>query len=162
MNREKTLRELTEELVAKDVELRESEELFRNLFCLSPIPMCITDDEGTFIEVNKSFLEISGYTYDEVKGRNLIEMNFYKDMNDRIEIFKSLNSVGYIKNKIVIFNGAHGKITTLLSSKKVLCKNKWIVLTTMLLLDEIIVNLSTGEQYYKRGKNIDNRGRDNE
>ena len=154
--KEKTLRELTEELLVKDTELRESEELFRNVFCLNPTPMCITKDDGTFIDVNKSFLEISGYTYNEVKGNNLVEMNFYQDIQDRVDIFKILNNGGCVKNKIVRFSGAIGKIITLLSAKKVLYKNELVVLTTMLLVDEIIVNLSTGEQYYKRGKNINN------
>lgn len=49
--------------------MKESEEKFHNLFSLSPIGMVLTDLEtGKFIEMNRSFLESTGYEEDELQA----------------------------------------------------------------------------------------------
>ncbi|QHT71296.1 PAS domain-containing protein [Rhodocytophaga rosea] len=49
--------------------IKESEEKFHNLFSLSPIGMVLTDLEtGKFIEMNRSFLESTGYGQDELQA----------------------------------------------------------------------------------------------
>ena len=60
--------------IAKDISerklaeatLRESEEKLRNLFALSPIGIALADMSGRFIDFNEAFLEICGYTRDEL------------------------------------------------------------------------------------------------
>ena len=148
---EKTLRELTEELTIRDAQLRDSEELFRNTFCLNPMPMCITKADGTFIKVNKGFLEISGYKLEELIGKNIIELEFYDDIQVRNKVLESLKNNVCSRNNVVVFNVPNGKITALLSSKNVRYKNELVILSIVILIDEMIVNLNTGEQYFKRG-----------
>ena len=50
--------------------LRESEERFRRFFMNAPMPYQSLDENGNFIEVNSTFLEILGYSRDEVIGKN--------------------------------------------------------------------------------------------
>ena len=76
--------------------LRESEEKFRSVFENSPYPIAINSlPDNKFLEVNKAFLSISGYTEAEVLGKDPIEMG----MISKTEALK-LISHRLIKGKI--------------------------------------------------------------
>jgi PAS domain S-box-containing protein len=56
-------------------DLRENEEKFRSIFENSPYPIAITSvPDYKFLEVNKAFLDASGYTEAEVIGKDPMEM----------------------------------------------------------------------------------------
>ncbi|HOX35715.1 MAG TPA: PAS domain S-box protein [Methanoregulaceae archaeon] len=56
-------------------DLRESERKFRSIFENSPYPVAINSfPDNEFLEVNKAFLDVSGYTPEEVYGKNPVEM----------------------------------------------------------------------------------------
>ena len=60
--------------------LRASEECFSKAFKANPDPMAIhAIRDGRFVEVNDSFLHISGYTRDEVVGHTIAELGFLAD-----------------------------------------------------------------------------------
>jgi PAS domain S-box-containing protein len=60
-----------------ETEILEREEKFRSIFENSPYPIAITSiPENKFLEVNKAFLDISGYTEGELRGRDPIETGF--------------------------------------------------------------------------------------
>ena len=76
--------------------LRESEEKFRSVFENSPYPIAINSQpDNKFMEVNKTFLNVSGYTEAEVLGKDPIEMG----MISKTEALK-LISRRLIKGKI--------------------------------------------------------------
>lgn len=55
--------------------VRESEEKFRSVFENSPYPIAINSlPDFKFIEVNKAFLNISGYTEEEILGKDPMEL----------------------------------------------------------------------------------------
>src|SRR5436190_22969085 len=63
------LRDITEALEAEQ-ELKRSQEQFERAFKSNPQPMSITTfEDGLYIDVNESFLVMSGYTRPEVIGR---------------------------------------------------------------------------------------------
>ena len=69
-----TTRPITERKLAAE-ELRESEEKFRTIFQNSPYPIAINGaSDFEFLSVNRAFLAASGYTEDEVLGKNPMEM----------------------------------------------------------------------------------------
>jgi two-component system cell cycle sensor histidine kinase/response regulator CckA len=51
--------------------LRESEERFRSLFEYAPDSFHFMDSQGTFLNVNRAFEKLSGYSREEVIGKNL-------------------------------------------------------------------------------------------
>ncbi|BDZ68234.1 PAS domain S-box protein [Methanobacterium ferruginis] len=59
----------TEELLLK------SEEMFLKVFHANPAPMALTDEDGRFIDVNDSFLRLTGYSKDELIGRTSLEID---------------------------------------------------------------------------------------
>ena len=56
-------------LVANEMALRESEERFRLLYQNAPLGCHSLDENGRFLEVNKAWLNILGYSREEVIGK---------------------------------------------------------------------------------------------
>jgi len=65
----------------KEVEkkLRKARKMFASLFNSSPEATFYHDKEGRIINVNPRFIELFGYTLDELKGRNILEGMIYPD-----------------------------------------------------------------------------------
>jgi PAS domain-containing protein len=60
------------------IELRASEERFSKAFHRNPQPMSITTvAEGRYLDVNDSFLVMSGYSREEVIGRTSLELRVW-------------------------------------------------------------------------------------
>ncbi|MBN2372912.1 PAS domain S-box protein [bacterium] len=58
-------------------ELQESEERFRQIAELSPFPIAILDSGGRYIYINNKFIDVFGYTLDEVhKGSDWFKLVF--------------------------------------------------------------------------------------
>ncbi len=80
-------------------ELKESEEHLKTLFRESPAIVTITSAvDGRFLEVNRAFERISGYTRDEVLGRSSRDLGFYADPDDRRRIVDRMNRQGQVQN----------------------------------------------------------------
>ena len=68
--------DITERKQAEDA-LRESEEKFSKSFQKAPLLITLSDVEtGRLLEVNEKFLEVSGFTRDEVIGRTVVELGW--------------------------------------------------------------------------------------
>ncbi|MBN2294626.1 MAG: PAS domain S-box protein [Pirellulales bacterium] len=67
-------------------------EWFLQAFDASPVAVSIsTLSEGRFIEVNRSFLEMTGYTRDEIIGKTAKEIGFWYRPDDRHELIQMLH-----------------------------------------------------------------------
>src|SRR5262249_20349931 len=77
--------------------LRESEERFAKAFQASPDGLIISRiADAVVLEVNDSFVSMSGYTRDEIIGRSILELGVYADPESReraLEILKEQNFV---------------------------------------------------------------------
>lgn len=49
-----------------DAALRESDRRFRRFFEQAPLPLCYVDKEGVLVHVNDRFIQVFGYTHDDV------------------------------------------------------------------------------------------------
>jgi PAS domain S-box-containing protein len=66
-----------------------SEERFGKAFRANPQPMTITTfEDGRYIEVNRSFLELSGFSRDEVIGHTALELGMWQTPEDRSEFIE--------------------------------------------------------------------------
>ncbi|MDP2899535.1 MAG: PAS domain S-box protein [Candidatus Bathyarchaeota archaeon] len=78
--------------------LRESEERFRKAFQVSPAAMAIsTVDEGKFIDVNESFLLISGYAREELIGHRSVDVGVIGP-DERAKVMEFIRRQGYVRN----------------------------------------------------------------
>lgn len=101
--------------------LRSSEEKFSKAFHASPDSIVISRAaDGTYIDVNEAFQEITGYTRDEVIGRSSLELRLWADPDARMVMLKLLNQHGHVRNLDVRFRVKSGEIRELLWSADVI------------------------------------------
>ncbi len=110
--------------------LAESEAKFRIIFENSPYPICINSSpEGKFLEVNAAFLQSSGYTEQEIMGKNPAELGMLslKDLG-RLTSLMVLN--GRLENVPMTLIGNGGRrIHVLYSTIPVRINDKSAVMT---------------------------------
>jgi PAS domain S-box-containing protein len=96
-------------------ELRLSEERFAKAFRSNPQPMSLTTiPDGLYIDVNESFLAMSGYTREEVIGHTSEELKVWKTPADRSAFLVELNKSGSVANYEMKFRCKDGSFRTLL------------------------------------------------
>ena len=100
-----TERRQAEELIAA------SEEKFRLAFMTSPDAININRmSDGQYIEVNEGFLRIMGYKQEEVIGRTSLELNIWKNPEDRKRLVERLQADDYVENMSAQFYRSDGTI----------------------------------------------------
>ena len=101
--------------------LRESEEKFSKAFRSSPDIIIIGRmDDGTYIEVNDSFVEISGYTREELIGHSVEEFNMWVNPEELQRMTRLLDKQGAIRNEEYSFRMKSGEIHLWLCSAEVI------------------------------------------
>ena len=114
-------RDITAQMLANKA-LRESEERFSKAFRANPQPMSLTTlNEGRYLDVNESFLQMSGYTRDEVINDTSINLNIFETPQHRMSLLvEPLLRDGLVRNSEMKFRTRSGKFRTLLSSAELL------------------------------------------
>lgn len=99
-------------MVEKD--LRSSEERFRKVFNNRNIAISIvTLEEGTFLEANDAFWQLSGLTPEMALGHSSLEMNMWQKREDRQAFVNALLKTGSLQDVEVIFaDGEQNSKTT--------------------------------------------------
>lgn len=85
-----------------------------NIIAAMPDPLILASPEGNIIRVNESFVEVTGYTEDEVSGKQLCEM--FLDRESAEKLFLEFSQTKEIKGYETVFvNKAGEKRNVLLS-----------------------------------------------
>lgn len=104
-----------------EVELRASEERFFKAFDASPEPMTITKyADGSYLYVNRSFLNKSGYSQTEIAGRSTLELNIWANSEDSCRLIHLLEEQGNIYKEEIQFRTKSGETRTGLFSAEII------------------------------------------
>lgn len=103
------IRDITERKKAQKA-IYDSEDRFRRVFFTSPDSININRlEDGVYVDINEGFMNLTGYSREEVIGKSSYEIKIWKDTKDRDVIVKAITENGIIKNheaKFVMKNGA--------------------------------------------------------
>lgn len=114
------LTDITAQKQAGDA-LRQSEERFGKGFRASPIGMLTSKlSDGSIVDVNDSFLRISGYQRDDLIGRSADELGWWVSPDARAEMVQRLREQGSVQNMEAEFRRKSGSIATGLFSATIL------------------------------------------
>lgn len=105
-NLELIISERTKELEDKIIELKEtqkklkaSEQIFASAFNTSQDSINLNRlKDGKFISINEGFTRILGYTEDDVINKSSLELNIWKNQEDREMLIEGLNKNGFYRN----------------------------------------------------------------
>jgi len=100
-----------ERLTVATEALRVSEERYRTAFETSLDAININRmDNGTFIECNRAFLDITGYNREEVIGRTSEELDIWADHRDRQRLFEMLRQKSSCRDLEARFRKKNGEV----------------------------------------------------
>jgi PAS domain S-box-containing protein len=102
-----------------NVEILEIKNDLQLIFDTSPDAAIITRmSDGYIEEMNEGYTAITGYTREEMKGKSTLEINIWKNIEDRTRVVNLLKGQGYCENYEAIFVRKDGtEITGLMSAK---------------------------------------------
>jgi PAS domain S-box-containing protein len=99
-------REIAEHKEA-EVAVRAAERKYRYLFDDSRDGIYMTSRAGDVLTANTSFLEMFGYTEEEMMKTNVLDI--YADPNDRENFQKAIENAGYVKDYAIRFRRSDGR-----------------------------------------------------
>lgn len=116
----KNIELVMQELIKSKIEFIESKEQFESIFNTNPSPTIITTlDEGIIVNINQAYLNLFGYTKDEVIGETT-RFKFYENPDDRQIALSEITKNGFYENLKINFHKKNGdKIIGLFSGKVV-------------------------------------------
>ncbi|OGW30154.1 MAG: hypothetical protein A2X59_09795 [Nitrospirae bacterium GWC2_42_7] len=109
---------------AKDT-LQESEEKFSKIFQQAPLLITLSEIEtGRLLEINNKFLEISGFTRDEVIGRTVVEIGWNSE-EQRTRLRQIFLKHGRVEGMELYLRRKDGrKITCLYNGESIMVNGK--------------------------------------
>jgi PAS domain S-box-containing protein len=107
------LARVQEALRQSEASRRESQKYFEKSFHESPALMTIARaSDGGLIEVNSAFLRGSGYTREDVLGRNTLELGLWVHPEQRDDFLERLRRDGQVRDFQADFRGKPGQLQT--------------------------------------------------
>jgi len=129
--------DITERRLAEEA-IRDSEQLFSNIFYNSPVAMSITSrGDGKIVDVNDTFLRDLEFERDEMVGRSIMELGIFFDVESRTKLIDALLKDGFVTGFECPFLTKNGRtMFGLLSMTFIHYKGKPHQLTTVIDITE--------------------------
>ena len=100
---------------------QKAEDRFQKAFHANPEPISIsTVSDGCFIDVNESFLRLTGYRRDEIIGRTSIDLNIWARPDDHIKLIDALTNKIPVRDSEIRFHTKSGRERMGLQSAEVI------------------------------------------
>ena len=112
------IRDITSKKLAEEA-LRESEEKWRAVFEQSRDAISITARNGKYVDANRAFLDLFGYTQEEIQSSNSIERYAYPE--DREKFTKEVEEKGSVKDYELRLRKKNGEEMIALCSSTLRC-----------------------------------------
>ena len=101
--------------------LQESEERFRLTFHTSPDAINLNRiTDGMYIDINEGFTELTGYRREDIVGKSSLDINIWKDQDDRKRLIDGLMKSGHVNDLEAQFVRKNGEICTGLMSARII------------------------------------------
>ncbi|WP_041355692.1 PAS domain S-box protein [Melioribacter roseus] len=117
------LKEIKLEKIAAEEKLKESEEKYRAAFLTSPDAVNINKLDGAYVDINRGFTRLTGYTKENVIGKLSSEIDIWAIPSDREKLIDGLKKYGYVSNLESIFRCKDGSLKTALMSASLITIN---------------------------------------
>jgi PAS domain S-box-containing protein len=104
-----------------DTALRESQERFSKAFSSGPLVFTLSSlNDGRLVEVNDTFVEVTGYSRAEAIGKTSVELGLWVSSKDRDEEMAAVRELGQVRNLEYEFRTRDGnQIIGLLSAERI-------------------------------------------
>jgi len=104
--------------------LADSEARFSAAFQASPIFIAVSQaSDGRFVLVNDAFVNWSGYTREEILGKNALELGMWEDKDERAAFWADLRVSGSLRERECRFQDRSGRKFTMLASAQIIQLN---------------------------------------
>jgi PAS domain S-box-containing protein len=94
------LRERIAQLEESQRRLRESEERFRTLFDMTPLPLSVSDPEGRIIGANQALARMFGTPLHELIGKRSDQVQFWSSAEERQRVWNKFAQQGLVQGEV--------------------------------------------------------------
>lgn len=101
-------------------EVRQSHDRFQHLFQSSPAAICLsTLAQGLILEVNESWIQLTGFTRAEALGRTTMDLGLWLTLDQRTELVEQARRLGGARNVETQFRTKSGEVRVALMSVEI-------------------------------------------
>jgi PAS domain S-box-containing protein len=102
-------------------EISETKTHFELIFKTIPDASLISRlDDGRIMDFNETFTQVTGFTKEDISGTSTLDLQIWKNPNERSEVIKILNECGSCENRELMFQRKGGEEFTGLFSAKII------------------------------------------
>lgn len=118
---ERRVGERTEALQLQNDALNSSERRFEQVFQSGPVATCLTTlKTDVFLDVNEAFLQLTGYSKEDVLGRSLLELTMWSSKEDRDALQRFEDELGSFRDLELHLRTQGGSDRTILASGEII------------------------------------------
>lgn len=107
--------------VKSERKIQKLEERFKKVFYTSPDAINLNRlSDGLYVDANRSFMELTGFTREELIGKTSIDLDIWANPEDRGRLVEELRTKGEVKNFEAEFRMKDGRVLTGLMSASII------------------------------------------